>query len=71
MEPTTGVNISDVLSAIGTVYQTLLTFFGNVFDTITGNALFYVPILIAFVVTLVRLAIRVSKKLGLRGAKQR
>lgn len=67
----TGVNISDVLGAISTVYTTLLTFFGNVVNTITGNALFYVPILIAFVVALVRIAIRVAKKLGLRGVKQR
>lgn len=59
--------ISDVFTAMSTVYSTLLSMFGSIVTTITGNPLLYVPVLIALLGGLVMLAIGIVKRLGVRG----
>ena len=59
--------ISDVFTAMTTVYETLLTMFGSIVTTITGNPLLYVPVLISLLGGLVMLAIGIVKRLGIRG----
>lgn len=61
------MTISNVFTAMTTVYTTLLTMFGSVVTTITGNPLLYVPVLIALLGGLVMLAIGIVKRLGVRG----
>lgn len=61
------MQISDVFTAMTTVYTTLLTMFGSIVTTITGNPLLYVPVLIALLGGLVMLAIGIVKRLGVRG----
>ena len=50
-----------------TVYETVLTMFGNMVTTITGNPLLYVPVLIGLLGGLVMFAIGVVRRLGIRG----
>lgn len=72
MEPTSAVyTIADVLEATGSVYDVLIGLFSNVISTITGNPLLFVPVLIALLAGLVFFAIRVIRKLGVRGASSR
>lgn len=61
------MTISDVFAAMTTVYTTLLTMFGSVVTTITGNPLLYVPVIFALLGGLVMLAIGIVKRLGVRG----
>lgn len=61
------MTISNVFSAMSTVYDTLLAMFGSLVTTITGNPLLYVPVLIALLGGLVSFAIGVIRKLGVRG----
>ena len=61
------MTISNVFEAMSTVYNTLLTMFGSIVTTITGNPLLYVPELIALLGGLVMLAIGIVKRLGVRG----
>lgn len=61
------MTISNVFDAMSTVYTTLLTMFGSIVTTITGNPLLYVPVLIALLGGLVMLAIGIVKRLGVRG----
>ncbi|MEE1321076.1 MAG: hypothetical protein UHM85_06025 [Acutalibacteraceae bacterium] len=61
------MTVADVFTAMSTVYTTLLTMFGSIVTTITGNPLLYVPVLIALLGGLVMLAIGVIKRLGVRG----
>lgn len=61
------MTISNVFEAMSTVYTTLLTMFGSIVTTITGNPLLYVPVLIALLGGLVMLAIGIVKRLGVRG----
>ena len=65
------MTIAGVLSAMSTVYSLLVSLFSNVIDTITGNPLLFVPVLIALLGSLVMFAIKVIRKLGVRGVKSR
>lgn len=59
--------ISDILSAMTTVYEVVISMFANVVTTITGNPLLYVPVLIALLGAIVMFAIGVIRRLGVRG----
>lgn len=61
------MTISNVFTAMSTVYQTVLTMFGNMVTTITGNPLLYVPVLIALLGGLVMFTLSIVRKLGIRG----
>lgn len=61
------MTISKVFEAMTTVYETVLTMFGNMVTTITGNPLLYVPVLIGLLGGLVMFAIGVVRRLGIRG----
>ncbi len=75
MEPTSAVtttaaaaiSVSEVFSGTQDVFDLLLTMFGNVIDTITGNPLLYVPVLLAILGGLVLFAIGVIRRLGIKG----
>lgn len=63
--------VANVISAMQTVYTLLISLFKNVIDTITSNPLLYVPVLIALLAGLVMFAIKVIRKLGVRGVSSR
>lgn len=71
MESTVGYTIDNVLTSMGSLYSLLLTFFGKVADTILGNPLLFVPVLISFMGGLAFFAIKIFRKLGVRGASSR
>ncbi len=61
------MTIANVFTAMTTVYDTVLTMFGSMVSTITGNPLLYVPVLIGLLGGLVMFAIGVVRRLGVRG----
>ena len=61
------MTITNVLEAMTTVYDVIIGMFSNVINTITGNPLIFVPVLIALLGGIVMFAIGVSRKLGVRG----
>lgn len=61
------MTIADVFTAMTTVYEAILSMFGSMVTTITGNPLLYVPVIFALLGGLVLFAIRVIRKLGIRG----
>ncbi len=63
--------IASVLDAMQVVYGVLVGLFTNVITTITGNPLLYVPVLIALMGGLVMFAVKVIRKLGVRGVSSR
>ncbi len=63
--------ISSVIEAMQVVYDVLVGLFTNVITTITGNPLLYVPVLIALMGGLVMFAVKVIRKLGVRGVSSR
>lgn len=71
MEETATFTIQNVISALQTVYGVLVGLFTNVITTITGNPLLYVPVLIALLGGLVMFAVKVIRKLGVRGVSSR
>lgn len=65
------ITVANVISALQTVYGVLVGLFTNVITTITGNPLLYVPVLIALLGGLVMFAVKVIRKLGVRGVSSR
>lgn len=63
--------VANVLTALSTVYEVLVGLFQHVITTITGNPLLYVPVLIALLGGLVMFAVKVIRKLGVRGVSSR
>lgn len=61
------LTVASVLEQMTVVYDLLLTMFGNVVTTITGNPLLYVPVLFALFGGLTIFAIGVIRKFGIRG----
>lgn len=64
-------SIATVLEAMQVVYGVLVGLFTNVINTITSNPLLYVPVLIALMGGLVMFAVKVIRKLGVRGVSSR
>jgi len=63
--------IANVITALQSVYSVLIGLFTNVITTITSNPLLFVPVLIALLGGLVFFAVRVIRKLGVRGVSSR
>ena len=63
--------VANVITALQTVYGVLVGLFTNVITTITSNPLLYVPVLIALLGGLVMFAVKVIRKLGVRGVSSR
>lgn len=61
------MSISSVLTAMTTIYDVIIGMFANVINTITGNPLIFVPVLIALLGGIVSFAIGVIRRLGVRG----
>lgn len=64
-------SVSDILGALTSVYEVLVGLFTNVITTITSNMLLFVPVLIALLGSLVFFAVKVIRKLGVRGVSSR
>lgn len=64
-------SVSDILGALSSVYDVLVGLFTNVITTITSNMLLFVPVLIALLGSLVFFAVKVIRKLGVRGVSSR
>lgn len=64
-------SVSDILGALSSVYEVLVGLFTNVITTITSNMLLFVPVLIALLGSLVFFAVKVIRKLGVRGVSSR
>lgn len=62
-----GATVASVLAAMSSVYQVVIGMFANVIDTIVGNPLLFVPVLLSLLGALVLYAIGVIRKLGVRG----
>lgn len=71
MGETATFTIQNVITALQTVYGVLVGLFTNVITTITSNPLLYVPVLIALLGGLVMFAVKVIRKLGVRGVSSR
>lgn len=61
------MTISDVFAAMTIVYQAVISMFGGMVTTITDNPLLYTPVVFALLGGLVLFAIKVIRKLGIRG----
>ena len=70
-ESTATFTVASVISSLQTVYGVLVGLFTNVITTITSNPLLYVPVLIALLGGLVMFAVKVIRKLGVRGVSSR
>lgn len=64
-------SVASVLDSLSVVYGVLVGLFQHVITTITGNPLLYVPVLIALLGGLVMFAVKVIRKLGVRGVSSR
>lgn len=63
------MTLANIVSLItDTVFPSVMTFFAKVFTTITGNAILYLPVLLALFATILFWVIRVVRKFGLRSA---
>lgn len=71
MGETATFTVANVITALQTVYGVLVGLFTNVITTITSNPLLYVPVLIALLGGLVMFAVKVIRKLGVRGVSSR
>ncbi len=71
MGETATFTVASVITAMQTVYGVLVGLFTNVITTITSNPLLYVPVLIALLGGLVMFAVKVIRKLGVRGVSSR
>lgn len=61
------MTIDAVFGAMTTVYEAILSMFGDLVTTITGNPLLYVPVVFSLLGGLVLFAIGVVRRLGIRG----
>jgi len=61
------VTFSDVLTMITSVIGSIWDMFGSCATMITSNLLIFVPIILAFMLSLVSLALIIFRKLGVKG----
>ena len=61
------ITFSDVLTAIGTVIGSIWDAFGSIASVITDNMIIFVPVILAFMLSLVGCALAIMKKLGVKG----
>lgn len=61
------ITFSSVLTAIGSVISAIWSMFGNVATIVTENMIIFVPVVLAFMLSLVGLALVIMRKLGLKG----
>lgn len=68
---TTTVTTSSIFSDLSSIITMILSAVGNVITTITGNPLFYVPVLLALGAGVASIAIKIVRKLGVNGIGKR
>lgn len=59
--------MAEVFNGMTSIYTLVLTFFGNVVTTITGNPLLFVPVLVSLAGGLMMFAVGIIRRMGLRG----
>ena len=57
-----------ILSAMNAIFQYILGLFGDVFSTITGNPILYLPVLMSLVGSSIFFFISLVRRFGVRGA---
>ena len=57
-----------ILSAMNAIFQYILGLFGDVFSTIIGNPILYLPVLMALVGSAIFFVISLVRRFGVRGA---
>lgn len=63
--------MADLLAAMNAIYQFIMGQFVHIFTTITDNPILYLPVLLAFFSSIVFLALKIVRKLGVRGRSKR
>lgn len=61
--------MSDLITAMGSIYTFVISQFSQVFTTITGNAILYLPVLLALFSAILFYVLKIVKKLGVRGRR--
>ena len=61
------MSISDVFSLLQQIVTVVWTVFGDCVETIMGNALLFVPVLISIAATIIFFGVSVFKRLGVKG----
>lgn len=61
------VTVSDVFTSLTSVFNLLMEQFTTTVQTVTGNPLLFVPILVAFGGGLIMAGVKVMRKFGVRG----
>lgn len=59
--------MTEIFTALTSVYDLVLTFFNNVIGTILGNPLLFVPVLISLAGGLMMFAVGMVRRMGLKG----
>ena len=61
--------MADLITAMGAIYTFIISQFLKVFDTITGNPILYLPVLLALFSSLLFFVIKIVRRLGVRGKR--
>lgn len=61
------MTINDVLTQMGLVVDCILSMFGDLITVINNNMLIFVPVMFAFLMGIISLAIIIVRKFGVRG----
>ncbi len=61
--------MADLITAMGAIYTFIISQFSKVFDTITGNPILYLPVLLALFSSLLFFVIKIVRRLGVRGKR--
>lgn len=61
--------VADLISAMGVIYDFIISQFATVFSTITENPVLFLPVLVALFGSLLFFVIKVVRRLGVRGKR--
>lgn len=59
--------MTEIFTALSSVYELVITYFGSVVSVIITNPLLYVPVLISLAAGLIMFAVGTVRRMGLRG----
>lgn len=61
--------MADLITAMTSIYQYLISQFALIFSTITSNPILYLPVLLALFSSLLFFCIKIVRRLGVRGRR--
>ena len=61
--------MADLITAMGSIYTFIISQFAKVFETITGNPILYLPVLLALFSSLLFFVLKIVRRLGVRGRR--